>query len=112
MEHLIRYEDFMVEKIMNEEELVKADQSQIMKKIARSFDNDDLKLYLQGMMLDLDITTRKKYKKLLDDGKYRELITFLIKGTSDPLTSNKLLAIKKEFLTSKGESTTTEEPEL
>lgn len=86
------YEQFK----LNEETLDPVKQPQILKVILKSFDLQDMKYYLKGMMIDLDITTRKRLVAWIEDGKYRQVINALIQhNENDPIAVLKLKKIYK-----------------
>lgn len=88
------FEDYLKE----ETALPKADQSQLVKQITKSFDVTDLKIYLKGMMLGFDISTRKRLLAYLDNGNYRKVIDHLIKDTDDDITQSRLKKLLKVFM--------------
>jgi hypothetical protein len=96
-----KFENFSI----NEESIVlqKADQSNILKKITKSFDEDDIRIYLKGMLIDLDKTTRKKLLLWLDSKKYKQFIDALLKDIEDPTMRAKLLNIQKSLKQEKEE---------
>ncbi len=93
MEHLPSFDQFCV----NEEQLQKADQSQVMKRLVKSFDQSDINVYLKGMMLELEKPIREKLSRWLSEGRFKQVILYLLKITTDEQLKLKLLNIRKEL---------------
>lgn len=102
LEHIPSFDDFK----MNEGTLIPIHQTQLMKTITKAFDVNDLKYYLKGMMIDLDITKRKRLVSLLEEGKYRTVINMLISvNETDPVAVLKLRTIYKVIVSSERNDT-------
>lgn len=96
MDNVPNFEDFSI----NEETLQKVDQSALVKRITKSFDISDLKIYLKGFMLGLSLAERKKLTAWLDDTQYKKVIDYIIKNSENETNNTKLktllMALKKE----------------
>jgi hypothetical protein len=97
IEYIPPFDQFKI----NEATLAPIHQTQLMKTITKAFDVNDLKYYLKGMMIDLDITTRKRLNAFLEEEKYRTVITKLITlNETDPVAILKLKNIYKVIVQS------------
>lgn len=96
IERLPLFEDFKT----NEATLPVMHQTTLLKQILKSFDLEDLKYYLQGYMLNLDISNRKRLKKYLDEQKYPYVVRGLIHfNNDDPVAILKLRKLLKVIMT-------------